>query len=74
MADKNIKVPENVAGSYYVDDTCIGCGLCVSTAPEVFEMNGDDKAYVRKQPSPEELDGARTSMESCPVDAIGDNG
>ena len=26
-------------------DTCIGCGLCASTCPEVFEMQGD-KAVV----------------------------
>ena len=22
-------------------DTCIGCGLCISTVPEVFEVNAD---------------------------------
>ena len=25
-------------------DTCIGCGLCISTVPEVFEVNADGKA------------------------------
>ena len=28
-----------------VDDLCIGCGLCASLCPEVFEM-ADDKAKV----------------------------
>jgi ferredoxin len=74
MADKSNKVPENVAGAYYVDSECIGCGLCVSTAPAVFEMNSDDKAYVKKQPSPEDMDGVRSSMDACPVTAIGDDG
>ncbi len=74
MADKNNKIADNVPGAYYVDETCIGCGLCVSTAPEVFEMNADDKAYVKKQPDPADLDGVKTSLESCPVEAIGDNG
>ena len=28
-------------------DSCIGCGLCISTVPEVFEVNADGKAdYV----------------------------
>ena len=25
-------------------DTCISCGLCISTVPEVFEVNADGKA------------------------------
>jgi len=28
------------------EETCIGCGLCEETCPEVFEMN-DDKARVK---------------------------
>ena len=24
-------------------DSCIGCGLCISTVPEVFEVNADAK-------------------------------
>jgi ferredoxin len=74
MADKSNKVPENVSGKYYVDSECISCGLCVSTAPEVFEMNGDDKAYVKKQPAPEDMEGVLSSMDACPVTAIGDDG
>ena len=26
---------------YKVNDSCISCGLCESTCPEVFHMNGD---------------------------------
>lgn len=74
MADKTNKVPGSAAGAYYVDESCIGCGLCVSTAPDVFEMNSDDKAFVKKQPTPDELDGVKTSLESCPVSAIGEDG
>ena len=29
----------------YVDqDVCIGCGMCTSLAPDVFQMNGEGKA------------------------------
>ena len=26
---------------YKVNDSCIGCGLCESTCPEVFSIQGD---------------------------------
>lgn len=51
-------------------DICIGCGLCVSTCPEVFEMK-DDKAVVHVGAVPkgsEEL--ARKAVDECPVTAI----
>jgi len=50
-------------------DKCIGCGSCAAVCPEVFELDDDMKAYVKK--------GANTSkpcvkeaIETCPVDAI----
>lgn len=27
-------------------DTCIGCGLCPSICPEVFDMKDDGKSHV----------------------------
>lgn len=56
----------------YVDqDTCIGCGLCPSICPEVFELGDDSKAHavVDEVPSGAE-DTAVEAQESCPVDAI----
>ena len=76
MADKDDKVPENVAGKYYVDSSCIDCDVCRSTAPENFaqcEENG--YTYVAKQPSNEEEEQlCQEAVESCPVEAIGDDG
>lgn len=48
MADKSKKVSDNVPGKYYVDENCIGCGLCTSTAPSVFVLNNDEigRAHV----------------------------
>jgi len=56
----------------YVDqETCIGCGLCPSMCPEVFDMGDDGKAHVIVDEVPSENeDGAVESQESCPVDAI----
>lgn len=56
----------------YVDkDTCIGCGLCPSICPEVFEMDDDGKAVAYNEDVSEGLvDSAKEAEESCPVAAI----
>ena len=52
-------------------DLCIGCGVCPSVAPSMFDMNDDGKAYaiVDEVPAGEE-DLAQEAAESCPVAAI----
>ena len=48
-------------------DACIGCGLCVSVMPEVFEFDDEGKAHVHAQPAAGvEVDVAK----DCPVGAI----
>ena len=75
MADRNQKVPENVPGPFYVDNTCIDCDQCRSTAPQFFAR--DDEAgysYVHRQPvTSEEIARAKEAME-CPVESIGNDG
>jgi len=52
------------------NDLCIGCGLCVSTCPEVFEME-EDKAVVIGAVVPKEAeDNCKKATEDCPVTAI----
>lgn len=52
-------------------DTCIGCGLCPSIAPDVFEIKDDGKAHVISDPVPESSkDAAKEAESSCPVNAI----
>ena len=52
------------------EDTCTGCGLCVSTAPDVFEMKGE-LAVVKTDPVLPEAEGqAKEAAENCPVNAI----
>lgn len=51
-------------------DTCIGCGLCVSTCPEVFEMDGD-KAVVKGNAVPAAAaENCKKAAAECPVEAI----
>ncbi|MEW4569735.1 ferredoxin [Tautonia sp. JC769] len=76
MADANHKVPENVAGRFYVDDTCIDCELCRETAPENFARWDDGRySFVALQPRDDEEEAAcRAALEECPVEAIGSDG
>jgi ferredoxin len=51
-------------------ETCIGCGLCAETCPEVFEMN-DDKVRVIVDEVPEGvMESCKEASENCPVEAI----
>jgi ferredoxin len=76
MADKDARNPENVDGKYYVDENCIDCDVCRQTAPDNFGHQEDEGyAYVMKQPeSEDEEELCKEALESCPVEAIGDDG
>lgn len=56
---------------FYVNEDCIGCGLCVSTCPEVFSMSDAGTAQaIEGEVAPELLDGALAAQSGCPVEAI----
>jgi ferredoxin len=54
-----------------VNDTCIGCGLCVSQMEKYFEFNDEGLSSV-KQEEVEEEDKKEllNIVDSCPVGAI----
>lgn len=76
MADKTDKWPENIKGKFYVDSQCIDCNLCRDTAPANFKQHPDGGySFVYKQPeNDEEAAKSKEAMESCPVEAIGEDG
>ena len=56
---------------FFVNNDCIGCGLCTSVCDEVFSMTGDGVAQAVSG----EVDGdimqcALKAQEQCPVSAI----
>jgi len=71
MANPRKRLTENAPGPFFVDSTCIDCGLCRWLAPVVFGAL-DDFAYVAAQPaSGGDRDAARRAALACPVGAIG---
>jgi ferredoxin len=76
MADPTDKLPGQAPGKYYVDGNCIDCDVCRCTAPNNFEANEDEGySFVVKQPENDEEEAqCQEAMESCPVEAIGDDG
>jgi ferredoxin len=56
---------------YYVNEECIGCGLCEGTCPEVFSMSDEGTATaIDGEVSEEVLASAAEAMDGCPVGAI----
>lgn len=52
-------------------DSCIGCGFCANTCPNVFEVEeGVEKAHVKRDPLSEDEAKVEDAMGGCPVMAI----
>jgi ferredoxin len=69
--------PLNAKGKYYVDqDTCTCSAACEYVAPKHFAIDDEEYGfYVSKQPETlEEEEKCKEAMNSCPVEAILDDG
>ncbi len=55
---------------YVVNDSCIGCGFCAGTCPEVFSMNDGIAVAIEADVHDDALDTAAEAMDGCPVGAI----
>lgn len=52
-------------------EKCIGCGMCASLCPDVFELKDDGKSSIKARVdiiANEEC--IKQAVESCPVGAI----
>ncbi len=56
---------------YFVNDACLGCGLCAGTCPEVFAMTDGGTARAIDTDVPASaLDSAEEARCGCPAEAI----
>lgn len=56
---RNVRVDRN---------ECIGCGLCISLAPEVFRFENDKSEVYNPSGAPAER--IQVCIDGCPVGAI----
>jgi ferredoxin len=51
-------------------ELCIGCELCVGTAPDIFEMDGSVSVASSSVVDAALEEDVQTAIDECPVDAI----
>lgn len=72
MASRAKRLPTNVDGEFFVDETCIDCDTCRQLAPGVFSEGGDDRSRVHAQPADaESRRRALHALVACPTVSIG---
>jgi glyoxylase-like metal-dependent hydrolase (beta-lactamase superfamily II)/ferredoxin len=71
MANPSRRLPENVQGDFYVDDSCIDCDACRQIAPEVFRDHGEQSSVFRQPVGEAEVLGALKAIVACPTSSIG---
>jgi glyoxylase-like metal-dependent hydrolase (beta-lactamase superfamily II)/ferredoxin len=71
MALISKRLPENVAGDFFVDSTCIDCDACRQIAPATFHDAGEQSAVYRQPDSPGNVIKALMALIACPTASIG---
>ena len=71
MASAARRLPSNVPGDFFVDETCIDCDTCRWMASETFDR-AVEQSFVHKQPdTPAAVERARLALLACPTGSIG---
>jgi glyoxylase-like metal-dependent hydrolase (beta-lactamase superfamily II)/ferredoxin len=71
MANPSRRLPQNVAGDFFVDDSCIDCDACRQIAPATFRDHGDASSVYRQPGTDAEVLRALMALTACPTSSIG---
>ncbi len=71
MANIQRRLPENVSGDFFVDETCIDCDTCSQLAPAVFRDHGEQCSVYRQPQSEADTKLALMALVACPTGSIG---
>ena len=71
MATLQRKRTENVAGDFYVDNSCIDCDTCRWMTPNVFDRQNSQSAVYHQPKNEAERLSAMQALLSCPTASIG---
>lgn len=74
MADIAQRLPENIAGDFFVDATCIDCDACRQIAPQIFRDHGGQSSVHHQPASEDEELRALMALTACPTGSIGATG
>lgn len=71
MAQIERRLPENVEGEFFVDESCIDCDACRQIAPGTFRDHGGQSSVFEQPRTPEASDRALMALVACPTASIG---
>ncbi len=76
MAKFEEGVAQNLRGRFYVDESCVYCGLCDAIVPTVFQYfkEGGWAVFFHQPKSEAELAAADECVDACPTESIGRGG
>ena len=71
MADVRRRLPQNVAGEFFVDGSCIDCDTCRAVVPETFRDHGAQSSVHDQPASANDRRRALKALVPCPTGSIG---
>jgi glyoxylase-like metal-dependent hydrolase (beta-lactamase superfamily II)/ferredoxin len=71
MASKARRLDTNLAGDFFVDDSCIDCGACRWVAADSFDSHGEYSRVYRQPADDASRVRAFQALVACPTGSIG---